>query len=98
MTDYWNKAQCDLLPLRLSVLYFDCCVNQGVPTAIKILQKSLGLPDDGILGSKTEEIMKVSNPANDYMFMALRAIHYSNCGDFAIFGRGWFNRLFNLVM
>jgi lysozyme family protein len=61
---YWTKGQCDRLAGRsevLAVIHFDACVNHGVASpnsdksagAIELLQRTLGVSDDGVFGPKT---------------------------------------------
>lgn len=51
--DYWDRCQCDFLPDCLSVAVFDFAVNSGCKTAIKKLQKALGVTVDGVIGNQT---------------------------------------------
>lgn len=51
--DYWNKIKGDLLPAALALLVFACAVNMSPNRATVILQRALGVPDDGILGTAT---------------------------------------------
>lgn len=51
--NYWDAGQCPQLPPKLAVVHFDSCVNVGVTQAAKFLQRSLGVKDDGKVGSNT---------------------------------------------
>jgi lysozyme family protein len=46
-TDFWNKAQCDLMPIGVDYLLFDASVNHGVSRANRFLQEALGVTADG---------------------------------------------------
>lgn len=94
--DYWDLWMCDALPWRLAIFFFDCAVNQGPDTAIRLLQKHLGLVVDGRIGSITLAAMRVSDPKLDNEFMALRALKYVQTANYIDFGKGWFKRLFYL--
>jgi lysozyme family protein len=61
---YWTKGHCDRLATRsevLATIHFDACVNHGVASpnsdesagAVELLQRSLGVDDDGRFGPKT---------------------------------------------
>lgn len=50
---YWNAVRASELPRGLALLVFDAAVNLGPPQAAKLLQRVLGLRDDGIVGPKT---------------------------------------------
>lgn len=40
--DYWDAARCGQLPPFLAVAVFEKAVNQGVRTAVMMLQEALG--------------------------------------------------------
>jgi lysozyme family protein len=51
--DYWIPAHCPDLPDGLSLAAFDCAVNQGVTTALRLLQATVGVDRDGVWGPVT---------------------------------------------
>ena len=98
--DYWRACRCDELPAAAACLVFDTAVNMGTRTAIRFLQQSLKVVDDGIIGPKTLAASFINPPAaylNDYL--SHRANRY-----FAIalnesqrrFYRGWLKRTYEL--
>lgn len=94
---FWLPCKCDKLFPYLSLAVFDCAVNQGVPRAIKILQKTLGVKVDGIIGPKTlsaASTIRSQLALRDYM--ARRAVHYSSLIKIIRYGLGWFRRLFDI--
>ena len=93
---FWDKASCDLLPRGLDLAVFDSAVNQGPARAVKFLQKAVRTKADGIIGAKTLAAVQ-RRPAPDVLteFMARRAVHYSSLVIVAVFGLGWFRRLFD---
>jgi lysozyme family protein len=96
--DYWDRCKCDQLPDCLSVALFDFAVNSPAKTAIKKLQKALGVTQDGIIGNQTIGAANRLNPRKALQdFMDLRT-------DFIIdlvnkkpknkkFKNGWLNRI-----
>jgi len=52
-SDYWIAARCEDLPWPLSLVHFDCAVNQGVARAARLLQHSVGVTEDGVIGPQT---------------------------------------------
>lgn len=51
--DYWVRVKGDQLPSGLDLMVVDMAINAGVPRAIRILQRILGVTDDGIIGPFT---------------------------------------------
>ena len=58
-TFYWNVAKCNLLPNGVDTIHFDMAVNSGPTQAAKLLQRAIGVTDDGIIGPET--ISKVNS-------------------------------------
>ena len=50
---FWLPAHCNEMSTQLGVCMFDWAVNHGPPGAIRTLQETLGLDDDGIYGPET---------------------------------------------
>lgn len=98
LRDYWTPVHGDELPWPLSLFVFDAAVNQGKPAAIAMLQKSLGVAQDGILGVKTLAAAAKSPPELCPRFMANRALRYTGTRNFDIDGLGWFTRLFTVAI
>ena len=94
--DYWQPIQGDQLPPGLDLLMLDCAVNQGIVTAIKLLQQSLQIRDDGLLGPKTLTAAEVAMPDVLDAFAAERALRYEFNKNEATFGRGWYRRLLRM--
>lgn len=94
---YWKPISGDSLPGQISLCVFDCAVNQGPQTAIKLLQESLGVETDGIIGLQTLTALK--NKDEDWVlqeFLALRQFRYINTKNFSKYGKGWFRRMFKV--
>lgn len=94
--DYWDKVRGDLIAWPLSLYLFDSAVNQGVDAAIKLLQKSASVAQDGILGVNTLAVIK-KTAGIDTSFMAERALRYTGTRNFDKYGRGWMKRLFQIT-
>ena len=94
--DYWNKARCDELPIDLAFHVFDMCVNSGISRGVKLLQKTVGTTEDGIIGAKTLAAVK-SMDVNQavLLYNANRLQFYTSLKDFSNFGKGWTNRVAN---
>jgi lysozyme family protein len=51
--NYWDPLMCDDMPAGVDLVLFDSGVNSGCSQAIKWLQRSLNVVDDGVLGPHT---------------------------------------------
>lgn len=60
---YWEKMGCDkLMDQPLAIALFDTGVNMGPGTAIKMVQRSLDQPEDGVFGPATLYSLNFHNP------------------------------------
>ena len=96
--DYWDVCKCDYLPWPLCLFVFDSAVNQGVGAAVRMLQRALDVPQDGILGLRTMAAAAKARPWHAARFMAFRAMRYQSTRNFDRFGEGWLIRLFRVAM
>lgn len=96
--EYWMPANCDALPWPLNAMVFDAAVNQGVGVAVRMLQKSVGTVQDGLLGQNTIAAIRKSDLKElCALYLADRALRYTGTRNFDIYGRGWLKRLFKLA-
>lgn len=99
LRDYWMRIRGEEYPnFTWQLLVFDCAVNQGVPTAIILLQDALGVTVDGKLGPRTLAAMKSGDDRRPARFMALRSLRYHKHPKFGRFGYGWITRLFAIAL
>ena len=59
--DYWKDTNIYQLPDEIADIVLDDSIVQGQPTAIKNLQRALGIVDDGIIGQNTLNSIKNTN-------------------------------------
>jgi lysozyme family protein len=91
---YWDKVCGDNLPTGVDMAVFDLAVNSGPRRAAKMLQKVLGVPEDGMIGPKTLEkvaSMDVGNLVEDYN--AKRLSFLQALPTWETFGKGWGRRV-----
>lgn len=91
---FWDACKCGGLPAGLSLAVFDCAVNQGPPSARKILQRAIKVKPDGYIGPVTLSAVLRADPRQVLKrFMARRAVRYAVTANFDDFGYGWMTRL-----
>ena len=95
--DYWTPIQGDKLPDKMAVVLLDSAVNQGVMTAITLLQVSLKLHVDGIMGPKTLSAIERSGDLGVWLFLLHRAQRYMRTRNVERYGFNWGTRLCDLA-
>lgn len=89
--DYWSKVCGDSLPSGLDLLVFDCAVNQGATTAVRLLQIASGSHVDGVVGPAT--LAASAMPGVIQKFTKERFMRYATNPLFNVYGNGWTTRL-----
>lgn len=95
--NYWDVCRCDELPPSFDIAVFDCAVNQGPKKAIILLQRALGVQDDGVIGKITIDACAAADEPEMRKFLLERLYEYAKLEDFKHFGKGWFNRIKKLA-
>lgn len=99
----WDAMHCDNMPAPLACLLLNSAVNQGEPTAVRLLQAALGVAQDGLVGPGTLEAIRTWR--SPYMpeqtlaeeFAARVAVRYVSLDRFEDWAElGWFRRLFRV--
>lgn len=86
---YWTGPKIDQLPPRIAIQVFDHGVTAGPTRAIKILQSSVGLKADGIIGLKTKEACEWVDAARVFVIDRLDFYRRLNKPKYI---DGWINR------
>jgi len=91
---YWDACKCDDLPSGIDYLVFDFAVNSGPGRSIKMLQRALGLPEDGAVGPVTLQNVDVMDKTELISrFSDAKKHFYESLPTFATFGKGWLKRV-----
>lgn len=99
LRDYWNAASCEKLPPSIRLLVLDAAVNQGVGTAIRMLQKTVGANPDGHVGKYTLDLIALMEPKDLLLaFAKARMSRYRVTKGFDIYGSGWLGRLMDVTI
>lgn len=78
LIEFWNKWYNQIISDEIAKRVFDEAVNAGPGTAVKILQKALGIQDDGLWGPLTVEKTNTSSPSLVQDFISARCQHYED--------------------
>jgi len=92
---YWNVVNASSLPPSVGLLVFDAAVNLGAVRAAQMLQRLLGLKDDGVIGPKTIHAVKTYQPLSELrvLYSESRLRYYEELSSwkplYRPFARGW---------
>lgn len=91
---FWLRYRCAEMPDAVAFQFFDACINHGFGNASRMLQRAVGVADDGVVGNITLEAVG-KMPVNDVLlrFNAERLDFYAKLSTFPAFGRGWVRRV-----
>ena len=90
---YWRPCYGEVLPRGLDFLCFSFGVNAGCGRSVKLLQQSLGLVSDGVIGPRVMQKLRESNIADVIKgFSESRREYYRALKQFPVFGKGWISR------
>lgn len=95
---YWDAVQADKLPEEIRYLVFDGAFNSGVRQSIKWLQRSCKIDDDGVIGPQTLAALQKNDPnVLKIRICSERLLFLTGLSNFTIFGRGWVNRVAQIM-
>lgn len=90
---YWRTSYCEKLPVGVSLLVFSMAVNSGSGRAVKLLQRTIGCVEDGVIGRITMGKINELSPADLVdRYSATRVKFYEDLKLFPVFGKGWLAR------
>jgi lysozyme family protein len=91
---YWDAVQGDNLPAGLDYCIFDTAVNSGAGRSIKLLQRSIGVAEDGAIGPNTLAAILVADVGQLIdKYCAARQDFLQSLATFDTFGKGWTRRV-----
>ena len=91
---YWDKMRCDDLPAGVDYCVFDYGVNSGSGRAPKVLQRVLGVADDGIVGKITIKATYARDAREVIAAICDERLNYlKGLKTWPVFGRGWGRRV-----
>lgn len=92
--DWWDKMRLDELPTSIHYDLFDTAVNSGISRAIKLLQKTVGITEDGIIGPNTiKAVLSYNQSKLSPSFNAYRLLFMTDIPTWEQYGKGWARRI-----
>lgn len=91
---FWQRYNCNQFPPELAFQFLDACVNHGSGNASRMLQRAVGVADDGVIGKITLAAIERYSVADvGLLFQAERLEFYTKLKNFDAFGKGWIRRM-----
>ncbi len=92
--DFWDRINLDTMPFGVAYQLLDFAVNSGSVTALRTIQRSVGVADDGHIGPHTLDAISKAEPHVLIMnFLAERLVFMTGCKNWADAGKGWARRI-----
>lgn len=92
--DWWLELGMASFQPALAYQMFDAAINHGMRNASKMLQRAVGVVDDGVVGPATNRAMgKFSLNDVLMMFLSERLSFMTYVGTWDTFGKGWARRI-----
>lgn len=92
--DYWDAVKGDELPSGVDYAAFDFAINAGAKRSRVMLQRALGVADDGVIGAKTMEAIKAADGEQLLeKFSEAKTNFYKSLSNFNVYGAGWLRRV-----
>lgn len=92
--DYWHRYKCDYLPDSISIALFDSVVNSSAKKMITLLQESLGVCADGVIGNQTiGACNRLPQKVTVNTFLDLRLKYLMTLKGWKYYGNGWGSRI-----
>lgn len=91
--DFWGQSGCDAVPDCIKFMMFDAGVNSSPATAIRLLQRTVGTTEDGILGPITLTAAGSMHPARLVSHLSAHYLLFlTDLPTWPAFGKGWTRR------
>lgn len=92
--DFWGRLQADRLPASVAYQLFDFAVNSGIETAVRYLQRALGVADDGIWGPRSQAAADATSETDMLMLLNAERLDFmTRLRNWPAHGRGWARRI-----
>jgi lysozyme family protein len=91
---YWDALCCDALSPGLDYAVFDYGVNSGIGRAAKVLQRTLDVAQDGVIGPVTLAAAKKGTAAVLIEAICVERLRFlQSLRTWRVFGKGWGRRV-----
>lgn len=94
--DFWDALGMERFQSALQFQLFDAAINHSWRRTVQILQRAVGVADDGVIGPKTIAATNAKE-LNDLLmlFLAERIEYFTKLSTFQTYAKGWMMRCAN---
>ncbi len=94
LRDFWQRVNADRLPDGVAFQIFDFAVNSGIETAVRYLQRALGVADDGHWGPTSQAAADQASESDLIMLLNAERLDYmTRLKNWPDASRGWSRRI-----
>lgn len=92
--DFWERIHGEQLPDGVAYQLFDFAVNSGIGTAVRYLQRAVGVADDGHWGPISQAALEKFSESDLIMLVLAERLEFmSRLKNWPTFSRGWARRI-----
>ena len=92
--DFWDRLDMEALPCGAAFQLLDFAVNSGIETAVRALQRAIGVAPDGHWGPVSKARAAVTSHTDLILgILAERLDFMTNLVHWPTYGRGWARRI-----
>lgn len=94
LRDFWQRLDANALPASVAVQVFDFAVNSGIETAVRALQRAVGVADDGHWGPVSAAAARACSDADVLLRLNAERLDFmTRCRNWPDASRGWARRI-----
>jgi lysozyme family protein len=92
--DFWNRIHADALYDAVAFQLFDFAVNSGTETAVRYLQRAVGVADDGHWGPVSQAAAVSMSESDQVMWLCAERLDFmTRLKNWPHAGKGWARRI-----
>lgn len=94
LTDFWKRINADKLFDGVAYQLFDFAVNSGIETAVRYLQRAVGVADDGHWGPRSQAAVDARTESDLIMLLNAERLDFmTRLKNWPDASRGWARRI-----
>lgn len=94
LVDFWRRIDADRLPDGVAFQLFDFAVNSGIETAVRYLQRAIGVADDGHWGPSSQTMLDATLESDIIMLLCAERLDFmTRLKNWPSDGKGWARRI-----